>query len=88
MAEVQMFNVGNDLIEAYQGYYEDELMVEFCEEYGGPDAPESEKVEWVRNEVIRRILCDTPKRRLEIYLEWNGIIGYSSRIYELAIGHF
>lgn len=32
------------------------------------------------------ILAHTPKERLEVYLEWNGIVGYTGRIYEIATG--
>lgn len=74
----QRESIGNDLIEAYKGYYEDEWMYEQGEYQVDPTIPD----EWV----IEKIMCHTPKQRLEVYLEWNGLIGYYSRIYELATG--
>lgn len=32
------------------------------------------------------IMSHSPKERLEVYLEWNGILGYSSRIWEITQG--
>lgn len=58
----------NDLIEAYLGYYEDEI------------ANVTDKTEWAQ----RKILADSPKQRLETYCTWNGIIGYAGRMYEIA----
>lgn len=74
-----MPKISNDLLEAYRGYYEDEVSSRFCH-----DGKLQEDVyeEWV----TLKIKADTPKRRLEVYLEWNGIIGYSGRIYEIATG--
>lgn len=68
-------SIGNDLIEAYKGYYEDEWALLISQE-------ESFVLERIRE----TILHDTPKKRLEVYLEWNGILGYTNRIYELATG--
>lgn len=61
--------VGNDLIEAYKGYYA---------EHEDPNSTEQD--------VIKHIQSHTPKERLEVYLEWNGIIGYTGRIFEIATG--
>lgn len=70
-----MSEISNDLIEAYKGYYEDEL---------------EQVVPWtdaaVNSWVIDKIRSHTPKERLEVYLEWNGILGYSSRIWEITQG--
>lgn len=66
-------SIGNDLIEAYMGYYENEWHA---------DTPEDVR----REGVIKTIIDSTPKQRLEVYLEWNGILGYTNRIYELATG--
>ena len=46
--------------------------------WGLEDAPE--------NEVVKAIMNDSPKRRLEVYCEWYGIIGYSDRLFEIATG--
>lgn len=71
-----MANIGNDLIEAYKGYYENE--------WHPTEDPQNQKDYdvYVRN----RIEADSPKERLEVYLEWNGILGYTNRIFELATG--
>ncbi len=58
----------HELIEAYQGYYEDAI----------------ESVEDKRAWAVRKILADSPKERLHVYLEWNGILGYTESIYKVA----
>lgn len=82
-----MFKIGNDLIEAYVGHYEDEWMAELYEEVGGQNVEEDAHEAWMKARATREIINHTPKRRLEIYLEWNGILGYGSRIFEVATGH-
>lgn len=58
----------HDLIEAYEGFYEEIL------------EDEDDAANWVR----RKILDDSPKERMRIYCEWNGIINYHDRIYLYA----
>lgn len=65
---VDLSDEGSDLIEAYEGYYEEVLE-------GTDDAA---------NWVLRKILADSPKERVRIYCEWNGIINYYDRIYLYA----
>lgn len=36
--------------------------------------------------VEETIATHTPKERLDVYLTWNGIIGWTSRIFEIATG--
>lgn len=68
--------IGNDLIEAYKGYYEDEWRPT-------QDPQNQEDYDtWVR----ARIATDTPKERLGVYLEWNGIFGYTNRIWKISQG--
>lgn len=88
MADPQMFDIGHDLIEAYKGYYEDDWLVEFYEEVAGTNVSEEEQETWMTSRAIQEIVNNLPLARLRIYLEWNGIIGHTGRIYELAIGHF
>lgn len=38
------------------------------------------------NAVHMHILNSTPLERLEVYCEWNGIIGYASSLYDIATG--
>lgn len=86
MADPQVFNIGYDLIEAYVGYHEDEWMEELRSEIGDKPITDDEVKLWMKNKATQKILNHTPKRRLEVYLEWNGIIGYVGRIFELATG--
>lgn len=82
-----MFKIGNDLIEAYTGFYEDHYMDEYRGEFPGRNPSGDEYNEWAINRATQQIINNTPEQRLKIYLEWNGIIGYSNRIYKLATGH-
>lgn len=43
---------------------------------------------WRRNRAIEEIVAATPLERLEVYLEWNGILGYSEMIYYVATVEF
>lgn len=63
-----------DLIEAYKGYYEDNWDTKRTA--GEP----------TRGWCIDKIKADTPRERLEVYCHWNGIIGFSSRLFEIATG--
>lgn len=77
----QMFKVRNDLIEAYKGYYEDDR--EMLHKFTSDGVFQMDLFdEWVR----MKIVSDSPKERLERYLEWNGISGYTNSIYEIAHG--
>lgn len=72
------------LMEAYLGYYEDDFSAEF------PGVAKSGLTfeEWNKAQADKKIRADSPKRRLEIYLEWNGILGYANTVYEIATGTF
>lgn len=82
-----MFKISKDLLEAYIGYYEDEWEAELYEEVGGTNVSDEDHKAWMKSRAIKEIISHAPKRRLEIYLEWNGILGYGSRIYDIATGH-
>lgn len=73
-----VIKISNDLIEAYEGYYEDEMAADLTSPMEEPED--------ARNWAINKIISHTPKERLEIYLEWNGIIGYADRTYQIATG--
>lgn len=60
------------LIEAYEGYYEDEMAKDLTHVI---EEPEHSR-EWV----LRKMWNHTSKERLEIYLHWNGIIGWTDQI--------
>jgi hypothetical protein len=76
-----MFKIRNDLIEAYKGYYEDDrdTLRKFTNE--GTFMFDLFE-EWIR----LKIVSDSPKERLERYLEWNGISGYTNTVFEIATG--
>lgn len=67
--------ISNDLIEAYKGYYEDEIRQSSYPTLGD-----------YLQAIATKIQQHSPKERLEIYLEWNGILGYTSRIWEITQG--
>ena len=67
-------NIHNDLIKAYEGYYDDSLKKEL--EYEG------------YKDVEEMIRAHSPKKRLEVYLEWNGILGWTGRIWDISQGEF
>lgn len=80
-----------DLIEAYIGRYEDdpeyrsryETYSSFMVEKGWvPPTYES----WMEGQVTPLIEQASPEDRLEHYLTWNGILGYTSSIYAIATG--
>jgi len=76
--------VHGGLLEAYLGYYEEESLEPWTRaEPGyvsmGPDAAQRKWCE-------AKIAADTPEQRLEIYMHWNGMIGWSGTCYEIATG--
>lgn len=86
--------IRNDLLKAYKGYYETEIEREYKPAYadycqqavkdGLLEVPTFDH--WVTFGIKRKIEQHTPKERLEVYLEWNGIIGYANRAFEIATG--
>lgn len=86
--------IHNDLFEAYEGYYEKELEKELRPKYDAYVEQERKKgaivVEawegWIKFPVAEKIKALSPKERLAIYLEWNGILGWTNRIWELSQG--
>lgn len=78
-----------DLIEAYVGHFEDDWDTRqrydrYVTSAEGEACPSFEY--WLESEVEDLIRESSPKRRLEIYLEWNGIIGYERAIFAIATG--
>lgn len=78
MNQKNQVKIFRPLEEAYLGYYEDEMAADLTVPM---EEPEHAKA-WVLN----KISLDTPKERLRVYLEWNGILGYSEVIYAVATG--
>lgn len=86
MANVEItttpLTIHNGLFEAYRNYYEEELKIEYDRtEY--TEAPDK----FINRRVRQIILEHTPKQRLEVYLEWEGIMGWTETVYNLAIGN-
>lgn len=65
------------LIEAYEGYYEDEMARDLTSPMEEP--------EHVREWVLTRIYNHNPRERLAIYLEWNGILGWTNQIIHILL---
>ena len=64
--------VGAQIVEAYEGYYEDTLEDE--------DNPSG----WV----AEKIRGDSREERLRIYCHWNGILGYHELLFAIATDDF
>ena len=86
----------NDLIEAYVGRREDELRAQYnvyvqreaeLQKAEGGDCVAVTSFEyWSMDAAEQMALADSPAQRLEEYLHWNGIIGYTSAIFAIATG--
>lgn len=83
-------NIRPDLIEAYIGINERELRKEFDQHVKAELAKGTETVfnypQWVDAEARRALVILAPKTRLSIYLEWNGILGYTQAIWDISQG--
>ena len=75
-----MTQIANDLVEAYKGVYEDEMAGDLTVPM---EEPEHETA-WVE----AKIRSHTPKERLAVYLQWNGILGWTERIWDISQGKF
>lgn len=60
--------------------FSNDLMKAYRDHYSSGINPPSDE------EIQVLILSHSNKERLNIYLEANGIIGYTKRIYEIAVG--
>jgi len=89
-----MTKIHGGLLEAYKGYFEDDW--EIKDDYQRYVAREREKGEstvkafdsWLEEECERLIREHSPAVRLEIYCEWNGILGYHRTLFAIANGEF
>lgn len=79
--------IHNDLVEAYLGYHEDDLVAEYAHLKQGESDMQAYD-QWVLATIEKRVRNDSPRDRLATYLEWNGILGYTGRIFEIATGQF
>jgi hypothetical protein len=83
------------LVEAYKNYFETEIQQDFdrVSNAMADDLTISEAVlaqmdfeTFEKKRVREIILAHTPRERLAVYLEWNGIQGYTDTIYEISVG--
>ncbi len=78
--------IHNDLLEAYRGVYEEDFERDW--ENKLPDVGTLSLDGYVTMRIAFRITEHTAKERLDVYLQWNGIIGYTGRIWEISQGEF
>lgn len=85
-----MTQIGRDLMEAYIGLYSEDWLRDAVGEASHQYNLDGEVTEpikkWQDIRARLAISAATPKERLAAYLEWNGIVGYTDRIFELANG--
>jgi len=89
-----MARIYGSLIEAYKGHYEDDRQIrQYYQDWlkaemqnGHSDALSFEG--WFEGWVEEAIRTATPKERLAIYLEWNGILGWTEMIWSISQGEF
>ena len=77
----------NGLRQAFLGVHEDELGRQW-DDIGSyeVDWVLADKVHWIDLQSETLALGATPKYRLETYLEWNGILGFTETIWAIAQG--
>lgn len=82
-----MIQFHNGLVEAYIGHYEDEITEGYLAYLAAlgpdPDAVEAEGG-FAHSFAVKKIQSHSNLERMEIYCEWNGIIGYASTLYHMA----
>lgn len=61
------------------GYYEDDWTYEHGEYSTNP---KKDLMNWCQEKIQK----DTIEERLNVFLEWNGIIGYTGMIYSISQG--
>lgn len=82
----------NDLIEAYKGVKEQELEAQrpiydkYIQDLGPKELAVPGFDYWVEPIVEEWIAKDLPRERLAVYCEWNGIIGFSETLFDIAQG--
>lgn len=74
----------DDLLEAYLGVFADDLKRAFDVTEFTPVKPDFD--EWAVMKAALMIQGAPPKERLDTYLQWNGILGYTSAIFAIATG--
>lgn len=80
------------LLEAYIGTHEDDWGHK--EEYRNWVASEGRNGEvaveayegWLHTKMIERIRAESAEEHLRVYCEWNGILGYSRTLFDIATG--
>lgn len=85
-----MMKIFNSLTEAFAGYYEVENLAAY-QEYVERESRNGQVAvlssdSWIASHVERTIRSATPRKRMDVYLQWNGISGYTSMLWELSQG--
>lgn len=83
-----MAKIHGGLMEAYLGYNEDEWVSEYDREMAGKKTDIDDYQTWSEKKAEQVIRAHTPKQRFAIYLEWNGILGYTETLWEITQGEF
>jgi len=83
-------SIHSDLVEAFLGVYEEDYRKEYdlyVEKHKGELALPSYDY-WVEDLARNSIRKSTNEERLDVYCQWNGIIGFSNRLYKIATGEW
>ena len=86
MKTVNISRIHNDLREAYFGTYEDLFEDDWNRKL--PDVGELSLDDYINMRVGERVREHTAKERLDVYLTWNGILGWTHRIWSISQGEF
>lgn len=91
-APSECVRIHGGLLAAYEGVLEDEIAYgykSYCSAEIAAGATTLQDVsQWGKDYATRAILADSPRKHLEVYLQWNGILGYSGTIWDLAHGRY
>lgn len=73
------------LVDAYRGTYEDEAQEEFSRSPDGAGNFAITYGEWLEEWLMTKILGDNPREHLRVYLEWEGVVGYTDHILNIVV---
>jgi hypothetical protein len=75
----------SDLIEAYVGVHEADLRRAHAVTFAS--SPEVQDfTQWAEGKVPAMIRAETPLERLDTFLQWHGILGFTRSIFAIANG--
>ncbi len=73
------------LIEAYEGFYEDEIKKASGYDKDSKEAQSTDDLDKAREWVWNKIHNHTPREQLKVFLEWNGILGWQNYIENILV---